>query len=225
MNRRRLLALGAAALFTTAASVPLVSRGAEKAAAAAKPDAEGFITLFDGSSLEDWKANEHQDSFKLENGELVAKGERAHLFYVGPVNDHNFKNFHLRVECMTKPHANSGIYFHTKFQDEGWPSQGVEVQVNQTHSDPKKTGGLYAIKDVMNVSPVKDNEWYTYDIEVKDKHVNIKVNGKTTADWTQPDDWKPKGFGGRQIGSGTFALQGHDPGSKVMFRNIRVKPM
>ena len=74
----------------------------------------------------------------------------AHLFYDGPVHNHDFKNFHLKAEVMTFPHANSGIYFHTKYQEEGWPAQGFECQVNQTHSDPKKTGGLYAVKDVMN---------------------------------------------------------------------------
>ncbi len=224
MNRRRILTLGAAALFAAACAIPLVSRGADAKASSAKPDAEGFVTLFDGTSLDGWKPNEHADSFKLEKGELVVRGDRGHLFYVGPVNDHNFKNFHLRVECLTKPKANSGIYFHTKFQDEGWPAQGFEVQVNQTHTDVKKTGGLYAVKDVMNTSPVKDNEWYTYDIEVKDKHVVIQVNGKTTADWTQPDDWTPpKDMPGRKIGSGTFAIQAHDPGSEVHFKSVKVK--
>jgi hypothetical protein len=224
MNRA--LSLTAAALLAAALAIPLVSRAAdEKAAAAApKPDAEGFITLFDGTSLDGWKPNEKPETFKLENGELVVKGDRSHLFYVGPVNNHEFKNFHLRVEALTKPKANSGIYFHTKFQPEGWPAQGFECQVNQTHPDPKKTGGLYAVKDVMNQSPVKDDEWYTYDIEVKDKHVTIAINGKVTSDWTQPDDWTPpKGMEGRKIGSGTFAIQGHDPGSEVHYKSIKVK--
>ena len=201
--------------------------GAAQAAAKsqqAKPDADGFYTLFDGKSLDGWKVDENADSFKLEDGNIVVNGKVAHLFYAGPVNNHDFKDFHFRAEVMTFPNSNSGIYFHTKFQSAGFPNQGFECQVNNTYTkDPKKTGGLYGIKDVMNTAPVKDNEWFTYDIIVKGNHVEIQINGKTTAEWTQPDDYKTRG--GRRIGSGTFALQAHDPGSKVMYRNIKVKPL
>ena len=199
--------------------------GADDKKEAAKPDAEGFYQLFNGKDLTGWKAAENPKTFKVEDGLLVVHGDRAHLFYAGPVNDHHFKNFHLKVEAKTFPKANGGIYFHTQYQEKGWPSKGFEVQVNQTHSDPKKTGGLYGIKDVMNTSPVRDEEWYTYDIIVKDKHVLVKVNDKVTADWTQPDDHKAGQGGGRKIDSGTIAIQGHDPGSKVHYRKIAIKPL
>ena len=199
------------------------SDATQAAASQPKADAEGFIPLFNGKDLEGWKAGENPQGFKVEDGRIVVNGERGHLFYVGPVNNGQFKDFHFKAEVMTMPNANSGIYFHSKFQEQGWPSQGFEAQVNNTYKpDPKKTGGLYGIKDVMNTATVKDNEWFTYDIIVKGDHVEIKINGKTTADWTQPADWRS---GGRRIGTGTFALQAHDPGSKVMYRNIRVKPM
>ncbi len=202
------------------------SAGARSEQQQPKADAEGFYTIFDGKSLDGWKANENPGAFKLQDGALVVNGERAHLFYVGPVNNGQFKDFHFRAEVQTFPNSNSGIYFHTKHQPDGWPSQGFECQVNNTYTkDPKKTGGLYGIKDVMNVAPVKDNEWFTYDIIVKGNHVQIMINGKTTAEWTQPENYRPGQFGGRKIGSGTFALQAHDPHSKVMYRNIRVKPL
>ena len=199
---------------------------AARAAEEPKPDAEGFYPLFDGKTLDGWKANENTDTFKIADGEIVVHGPRSHLFYDGPVKNHDFKNFHFRAEVMTKPGSNAGIYFHTKYQPEGWPSQGFEAQVNQTHKDPKKTGGLYAVKDVMNQSPVKDDQWHLYEIIVKDQTVTIKINGQTTAEWTQPADWKPPGgMEGRKLGSGTFALQGHDPESIVHFKNIAVKPL
>ena len=193
---------------------------------APKADRQGFYSLFNGKDLEGWKASENPATFKVEDGVLVVFGPRAHLFYDGPVKNGDFKNFHLKVEAQTFPKANSGLYFHTEFQPDGWPSKGFEAQVNQTHGDVKKTGGLYAIKDVLNVSPVKDNEWYTYDIVVKDKTITIKINGKTTSEWTQPDDWQPPaGMPGRKLSSGTFAIQGHDPESKILYRSIKVKPL
>ena len=91
----------------------------------AKPDAEGFYSLFDGKSLDGWKANENPQSFKVQDGNIVVNGQRSHLFYVGPVNNHDFKDFHFKAEVMTFPNSNSGIYFHTKYQDKGFPNAGT----------------------------------------------------------------------------------------------------
>lgn len=211
------LLASAAALFAADAPKP----------EAPKADADGFYSLFDGKSLEGWKVGTNPETFKVEEGKLVVNGKGpAHLFYDGPVGNHDMKNFHFKAEVMTFPKANSGIYFHTKFQDAGWPSQGFECQVNQTHGDPKKTGGLYAVKDVMNVPPAQDEKWFTYEIIVKDKHVIIKIDGKVTTDWTEDEKAAPpKGMPGRFIQRGTIAIQGHDPGSKVMYKNIMIKPM
>ncbi len=216
-----------AAKDTATESAAADSTSAEATAAAGKADAEGFVPLFNGKDLTGWKANENAQGFKVEKGAIVVNGERGHLFYVGPVNNHEFKDFHFRAEVMTMPNSNSGIYFHTAPQDEGWPTKGFECQVNNTYAkDPRKTGGLYAVKDVMNTAPAKDNEWFTYDIIVKGDRVQILINGKPTSEWTQPADFNPpQGMRGRKLSSGTFALQAHDPGSKVLFRNIRVKPL
>jgi hypothetical protein len=223
-------------LATTAAlAVPLALVAAEKpeakpaaaAAEAPKPNADGFYTLFDGKNLDGWKVGENAETFKVENGELVVHGKGpAHLFYDGPVKNHDFTNFHLKAEVLTKPKANSGIYFHTKFQEKSWPAQGFECQVNQTHGDVKKTGGLYAVKDVLNESPAKDDTWYTYEVIVEGKHVVIKIDGKVTTDWTEPTPpTPPKGMAGRIIQHGTIAIQGHDPGSEVHYKNISIKPL
>ena len=183
-------------------------------------DDNGWIKLFDGSSLKGWKASENSQQWKVEDGAIVARGNRTHLFYVG--DDENepaeFKNFHFKGEVMTKPGSNSGVYFHTQWQDEGWPEIGHEAQVNQTQSDPVKTGSLYNVKKIFE-SPVKDDVWWTYEIIVNGQHIEIKVNDKTTVEYDEPADVQ----GGRKLSSGTFALQAHDPGSTVMYKNLMVK--
>lgn len=210
-------------LFALALLASLISTGPLSAAEGGE---EGWISLFNGKDLSGWKANENPETFRVEDGQIVVHGERAHLFYVGDVENHDFKNFQWKCEVMTKPGANSGMYFHTKYQDSGWPEQGYEVQVNATQSDNKKTGGLYAVKDVMNQAPHDDNEWFTQEVIVRGKHIVIKVNGEVTTDYTEPDDVeRPDSFKGRVLSSGTFALQGHDPGSEVHYRSIMVKPL
>ncbi|MHA3773412.1 3-keto-disaccharide hydrolase [Verrucomicrobiota bacterium sgz303538] len=186
---------------------------------------DGWTPLFDGKSLDGWKANENQQTFSVKDGELVVKGDRAHLFYVGPVQNGDFKNFEFKADVKTMPKANSGVYFHTEFQPNGWPAKGYEIQVNNTHQDPKKTAGVYAIKDNYE-APAKDGEWFTLYIKVDGKHIITKVNDKVISDYTEEENVKrPKEFAGRLISHGTFAIQGHDPGSETHYRNIMVKPL
>lgn len=189
----------------------------------AQKTSKGWISLFDGKSLTDWKVGENAGTFTVDSGMIIAHGNTAHLFYNGNVGNHDFKNFDFKAEVMTRPGSNSGIYFHTAYQESGWPSKGYEVQVNNTHTDWRRTGGLYAVQDVKE-QLVKDNVWFTEEIIVQGKKVTIKVNGKTSVEYTEPDNVeRPNDMKGRVLSSGTFALQGHDPNSKVYFKNIQVK--
>lgn len=186
--------------------------------------AAGFVPLFDGKSLNGWKkSEENPGSLKVEDGMIVVDGPRAHLFYVGDLAP--FKNFHFITEVKTTPGSNSGLYFHTRYQAEGWPKYGHECQVNVTHTDPKRTSSLYSVVNIPD-PPVKDNEWYTQEIIVEGHRVRLILNGQTMVDYTEPAD-KPaesEQFE-RRLGEGTFAIQAHDPDSKVYFRNMRVKKL
>jgi len=180
-------------------------------------------SLFDGKTLNNWKVGDNAGSFKVEDGKIIVNGEVAHLFYDGKINNHSFKNFEFKADVMTMPGSNSGIYFHTEYQQGGWPAKGYEVQVNNSHTDWRRTGSLYGIEDVKEVY-VKDNEWFTEYFKVEGKHVIVKINDKTVVDYTEPGNVKrDAGSEGRLISNGTFALQGHDPNSKVFFKNIMVK--
>ncbi|QDT56593.1 hypothetical protein Pan44_46500 [Caulifigura coniformis] len=183
---------------------------------------EGFVRLDNGKSFEGWKISESPDSWSIEEGAFKAKGPRSHLFYTG--DDKPFKNFELRVDCKAKNNSNGGIYIHTKFQDVNWPKYGHEVQVNNSYThDPKKSGSLYGIVDVTE-QHIPDDTWWTETVIVKDRHVTIKLNDKTVVDYDEPEgkDAFNKDFE-RRLGSGTFALQAHDPNSTILYKNIRVK--
>src|SRR5262245_32530131 len=96
-------------LATLVILVVAVCSGVAVGDTARTSDEAGFISLFDGKSLDGWRASEHRGSCRVENGELLLGGERSHLFYDGPVANHDFKNFRLRVEAMTEPKSNSGV--------------------------------------------------------------------------------------------------------------------
>lgn len=183
------------------------------------PGGDGWISLFDGKTLAGWTAAEHPGSFQVRDGMIVVDGPRAHLFYTGPVANAEFTDFEFKAEVRTMPQANSGIYFHTRFQESGWPAAGYEAQVNATHGDRRKTGSLYAVQDVMDQAPHRDEEWFDYHIIVAGKRVTHKINGATVMEFTESDD----ATGRRRLSGGTFALQAHDPGSRINYRNLRVK--
>lgn len=191
------------------------------ATASAAHAGEGWVSLFDGQTLSGWKASEATDSFEVVDGAIVARGKpRSHLFYIG--DGEAFESFELALEVKAGPGSNSGVYFHTRYQERGWPRHGFEAQVNGSHRDPVKTGSLYHVVDVEK-SPVPDDEWFRYTIRVEGKRIVIRVNGKTTVDYTEPEGKRPGPRFTSVIDQGTFALQAHDPRSVVYFKNIRVR--
>lgn len=184
----------------------------------------GWTSLFNGKDLSGWKVNEHASTFSVQDGAIVAHGPRSHCFYAGDFHDHTFKDFELKVDILTKPNSNGGVYIETEYQPAGFPGKGFEIQVNNTYNtDLRKTGSIYEVAD--NHSKVaEDNKWFTEDITARGTTITVKVDGKLIENWTQPADWNgTKDFAGRRIGPGTIALQGHDPGSMVYYKNIRIK--
>ncbi|MFM8986691.1 MAG: DUF1080 domain-containing protein [Planctomycetia bacterium] len=190
------------------------------AGGAAADEEPGFERLFDGKSLAGWQPNENPGSWQVRDGAIVCHGPRSHLFYVGPdaATPAEFRNFHLKAEVMTKPKANSGVFIHTRMQPDGWPAHGYEVQVNNAQGDPVRTGSLYNV--VKNFTPpAQDDAWFTLEVAVVGKAVTVRVDGRVLYEFVEPEGVT----GTRKLSAGTFALQAHDPGSEVHYRNIRVK--
>ena len=191
-----------------------------------------WISLFDGETLEGWQASENELSWQIEDGAIVSVGPRSHLFYQGDVKDHNFKNFEFKAKVKTMNRSNSGIYFHTSFQEKDWPSKGYECQIvnsnfetDDGYTERKMTGSLYGIRNLAK-SPVQDNEWFDYHIIVQGKTIQIYINGDLVVDYTEPENpLRLENMKDRLLGAGTFALQCHDPKSKVYFKDIKVKPL
>ena len=140
MLKSRLSAtLAAVLLFGFAAFLPAEDK---------KADDDCWLGLFNGADLTGWKASEGVE-WKVVNGEIVTPPKRSHLF-----TELEFKNFEFKADCMTLPGSNSGLYFHTHYEDT-FPNTGFEVQVNQTQGDRVKSGSLYNLVKVL-ASPVKD---------------------------------------------------------------------
>lgn len=200
--------------------VGLLCAGLADGVAQAANDDEGFMPLFDGRTLAGWQASENAASWSVADGQIICHGPRSHLFYVGadPAAPAVFKDFHFRAEVMTKPGSNSGIFIHSKFQAEGWPVHGYEVQVNNSQRDPVRTGSLYNTVKIFT-PPAQDDKWFTMDVVVRGRAVTVTVDGKVLYEFVEPEGTS----GTRRLSEGLFALQAHDPDSIVHYRNIRAK--
>ncbi len=194
--------------------------------------AEDWIELFDGHSLNGWRPSENKGSWKVVDGTLAADGPRSHLFYVGQVRGADFLNFELEVELTTKPQCNSGIYFHTAYQETGFPEKGFEIQINNTalgdggYLERKKTGSLYGLRN-MYKQLVPDEKPFQIRAMVRGKNVQIRLNGQLLVDYVEPTPPViPAGEEKQRfLDHGTFALQCHNDGSKAFYRSVRVRPL
>ena len=177
----------------------------------------GWVDLFNKRDLTGWRPSENQGSWKAANGELVADGPRSHLFYTGPVRGASFRNFELEVEALARPGCNSGVFFHTAYQETGFPLKGFEV---------KKTGSLYGLRNIYK-QLIPDDQWFKLYVAVRGKNIQVRLNGVLLVDYTEPAP--PVGAEGdrrqRVLDRGAFALGCHDDGSKARFRSVRVRPL
>jgi hypothetical protein len=232
---RSIRVLGALLAVMIAAVVMLPAAADEK-----KGDNKGWVQLFNGKDLTGWKLppkpsdqfvgvetkqkdgkviayegklknGQTEPLWRVEDGILIGSGHASHLFS----ERGDYQNFRYRVEAMINDHGNSGQYFRTAFGP-GFPN-GYEAQINATHGDKIRTGSLYLpkVKEVLvlNQAPHKPDEWFTQEVIAEGNHIIIKVNGKTTVDWKDPENRHKKGH---------FALQGHDPGTVVKFKKVEV---
>ncbi len=185
----------------------------------------GYVSLFNGKDLTGWKASANADSFKVENGAIVANalGQPSHLFYDGTVGNHAFQNFDLRLDVLARYRSNGGVYVMTEFQPQGFPGKGFEIQVNNSHSDRIRTGSLYHVVDLSNV-PGKDDEWIPMEIKAQGNTIAITLKGQEVVHWTQPAEWQSNyDTASRKIAPGTIAFQSHDTYSVTAYSNIRLK--
>jgi hypothetical protein len=173
------------------------------------PGKDGWVSMFDGKTLDGWKANERPESWKVVDGAIVGDGPASHLFWMA----RECENCEFRAEVKLNHSGNSGMYFRTAFGP-GFP-KGYEAQVENTSPDPQKTGSLYGMSRVTE-QLIADDTWWTQDIIANGNHIVIKVNDKVVVDYVDQKNTYTKGY---------LALQQHNPGSVVQYRNLMMRPL
>ena len=202
----------------------------------------GWISLWDGETLKGWRASETTDwgeidwfdgdamwptfrgdgteSFRIEDGNIVAGSFRSHLFYEGRVDGGDFKNFELKAEVRAGSGANSGIFFHTRSVEEGISSYGYEADINAVAGDGNQTGDINPGRHATRETSVSNGDYFDYYIRVDGDEVTVKVNGETVINYTEPEDRS----GTHRLDRGTIALQAMSGPAHFRDLQIRVWP-
>jgi hypothetical protein len=180
------------------------------------------ITLFNGKNLDGWRlTNPGQTSgWSVEDGVLVNNPKQTegepHISYGNLRTDAEFEDFNLKLEVKVQKGQNSGVYLRGIYEVQVCDSYGKAL-------DSHNMGGIYSRITPTVAAEKPAGQWQSLDITLLDRHVTVKLNGKTIID-NQPllgctggalwsDEFKP----------GPIYLQGDHTG--ISYRNIVLTPI
>lgn len=170
--------------------------------------ADGWILLFDGSTLFGWKASSKAD-WQVVDGTITASQGEPGLLHTTS----QWGNFTLKVDFRSQPGANSGIFLRTSPNPNGQEvaRKCYEVNIAEAAQNAFPTGSLVGRQKAEGLHDSSD--WQQAEITAEGAHFTVKLNGQTVCDYTDP---KP-------LGRGYLGLQFRT--GKIEFRNLKLKPL
>jgi hypothetical protein len=183
----------------------------------AAPIEPGFIPLFDGTSIADWRmCGPGRFVLDRERSLMRAEGGMGLLWYTPRM----FRNFVLRLEWQENRRTdNSGVFF--RFPDPGddpWLAvrEGYEIQIfDEWHDMRHVTGAVYDLEPASHVASRPLGEWNLFEITADGPVISVRLNGETVV----------PGYRGDRRPEGYVGVQNHDDESHVAFRNIRIREL
>ncbi len=180
---------------------------------AADLEQEGWITLFDGTSLDGW-TQVGPGGFELETGGSAVSRGGMGLFYYSALP---FRDFILELDWRAETDsANSGIFVRFPLPSTPWDAvnKGYEIQILDRGDPMHRTGAVYSYASSFRTASRPAGEWNRYRIEVFGQRYQVFLNGVKVND-----------FVGSRSREGFIGLQNHDYVSRISFRNVRVRPI
>ena len=199
---KKVFAVAAAALACGLSGCGAMSSGGDS----------GWVTLFDGRSLDNWD-RVGDANWRLDGGVAVADKGNGFL-----VTKTAYADFEIRAEFWVDSDANSGIFI--RCEDRAKLTSVLCYEVNIYDKRPDPLYGTGAIVDVAKVSPMPKagGRWNTYEITAKGDHFVVKLNGVVTAD--AHDGKHARGVIGLQYAPGVVKDAG-----VVKFRKVEIRPL
>ncbi len=193
---------------------------------------EGFVSLFDGKTLNGWTLfakSKGGRGYIVENGLLVCPKDGGGNL----LTEKEFSDFIFRFEFRMEPGGNNGVGIRAPLSGDIAYS-GMEIQIlDHNHEKYKKWlkstqrhGAVYDMIPPIAEALKPAGEWNVEEVYVKGRRVKVTLNGVliTDADLNSVTDPAVlKKHPGAARTSGRIGFLGH--GSLIEFRNIRIKPL
>ncbi|MBL8815699.1 MAG: DUF1080 domain-containing protein [Planctomyces sp.] len=184
--------------------------------------------LWNGMDLTGWNVVPGSKSeFAVRDGLLHVSGGPGFL-----ESSDQFGDFILHVEARTNGDSlNSGVFFRAIQGTEAAPSNGYEMQIHNgfldgDRSKPKDAGSGAIFRRVpARYVVASDREWFTETLIAQGDKIATWVNGYQVVNWQDTREPNENPRQGQRSAPGHFSLQGHDPGTDLDFRAIRVQPL
>ena len=169
-------------------------------------DEAGFVSLFDGKSLDGWTLM-NGAKFDAQDGVIKLNGGRGWLR-----SNKQYTDFELKLEVRwMKPKQDSGVFLRASKEGKDWPSRKYEVQCENSERVATIFGAKHERDVELATSLLKDvGQWQTFEIRCVGKRADVIFNGKPVAS-----------SNGLEPRSGYIGFQGES--GLLEFRNIRIK--
>jgi hypothetical protein len=199
----------------------------EATAVLADVDSDGFVSLFDGKSLEGWQGS--VDNYEVADGAIRCKpGEGGML-----LTEKEYANFVARLEFRLPPGGNNGLVIRSPGTGNAAYDAMTELQViDSEHSkyeqlDPRQYhGSAYGLVAAKRGYLRPAGEWNFQEVTVDGSTIRVELNGTVILDCDLAEVkefMKDRPHPGKDRKSGYFGFAGHrDP---VEFRNILMKEL
>jgi hypothetical protein len=183
--------------------------------------------LFTGKDLSGWRVVPGSKAdFRVHHEMIQCVGGAGFL-----ETERTFGDFVLQLEAMTGgPSTNSGFFFRTEPGTEKEPSNGYEVQIDDSIKDRDRTkpansgtGAIFRRAEARVVAS-EPQTLSAITLVASGAHFATWVNGYPVVDWADDRPADPNPRKGSRLEAGHISLQGHDPTTQAWFRNIRVAP-
>ncbi len=181
----------------------------------------GMTNLTNGTDLSGWKVYPKSTANITPEGWIHLAGGKGQLESRG-----QYADFTLQLEVMVNGSGlNSGVFFRS-IPGEMW--NGYESQIHNGYKNDDRaqpadcgTGGIFRRQNARRVV-ANDREWFAKTIHADGNHMAVWVNGYQVSDWSDTRKPAENPRQGQRLKAGTVILQGHDPTSDFLFRNIRI---
>ncbi|MGE0608674.1 MAG: DUF1080 domain-containing protein [Pirellulales bacterium] len=216
-----------AALLTILLAAPCAALAAE----AAEKSEEGYVSLFDGKSLDGWIGA--VNGYAVEDGAIVCIPEKGGNLYT----EKEYGDFDFKMEFKLTSGANNGLGIRAPTEGDA-AYVGMELQILDDTADVYKNlkpyqyhGSIYGVVACERGHQKPVGEWNEQQVIAKGRRVKVVLNGHTIVD-ADLDEASPDGKtvdGGTNSHPGLKREKGHigflGHGHRVEFRNIRIKDL